>query len=31
MIGSTVAFGPTGVVVLTNDGLNLWLGVPIES
>ena len=31
MSGSPVAFGPTGVVVLTNDGLTLWLGVPIES
>lgn len=29
--GSTHAFGPTGVVVLSNDGLNLWLGVPTAS
>jgi hypothetical protein len=28
MSGSNLAFGPTGLVVLTNDGLNLWLGVP---
>jgi hypothetical protein len=25
------AFGPTGVVVLSSDGLNLWLGVPTAS
>jgi hypothetical protein len=25
------AFGPTGVVALSEDGLNLWLGVPIAS
>ncbi|MGD0407955.1 MAG: hypothetical protein ABSB34_03055 [Candidatus Limnocylindrales bacterium] len=29
--GSTFAFGPSGVVVLTNNGLNLWLGVPTAS
>jgi hypothetical protein len=25
------AFGPTGVVILSSDGLNLWLGVPTAS
>jgi hypothetical protein len=25
------AFGPTGIVALSEDGLNLWLGVPIAS
>jgi hypothetical protein len=29
--GWTSAFGPTGVVILSVDGLNLWLGVPTES
>jgi len=27
MLG-TIALGPTGVVALSSDGLNLWLGVP---
>ncbi|MGA2512906.1 MAG: hypothetical protein ABSG37_04745 [Candidatus Limnocylindrales bacterium] len=27
--GWTSALGPTGVVVLSRDGLNLWLGVPM--
>jgi hypothetical protein len=26
---SFAAFGPTGIVVLSEDALNLWLGVPI--
>jgi hypothetical protein len=30
MVG-TQAFGPTGVVALSSDGLNLWLGVPTAS
>jgi hypothetical protein len=29
--GWTSALGPTGVVVLSQDGLDLWLGVPIGS
>jgi hypothetical protein len=30
-VGWMSAFGPTGVVVLSSDGLNLWLGVPTVS
>jgi hypothetical protein len=30
-IGWMWAFGPTGVVALSDDGLNLWLGVPTAS
>ena len=30
-VGWTSAFGPTGVVILGSDGLNLWLGVPTAS
>jgi hypothetical protein len=30
-IGWMWAFGPTGVVALSVDGLNLWLGVPTAS
>jgi hypothetical protein len=30
-IATITAVGPTGIVVVTVDGSNLWLGVPSDS